>query len=929
MKCICSWGAMACVGVLGFSALSAASGIQLSGKIHGIDGKPLSGVSVSLTNAGLNTNTDSTGAWRLDLAPGSGWFLASLASPGKDRVGSVSGRQDTLRFSLGGTVRLRDTVSVSQAGIVRVLDTTINAAVVHGYLRDSRDGQMYRTVKIGTQVWMAENLNYPGAEGGLGRCYDNRADSCAKYGRLYAWKEAMQGGHPASGSVGVKGLCPTGWHVPSDAEWTTLTDHADASGLTENAKLKAITGWNTGNGSDDYGFHALPGGVFLGNSFEGAGRYGDWWSATESDPSYLQFRYSSLRCLQTQVHDSTLSDLFVRYPDDSTYVWSRGVLTPPFSKSILTYVDTVENAVENAAIGFTAMDTTNTVTWGDYENQSTYEVSGLAAGAVTMTLVKVTNAHGNSLVYKIGVFRKRASIPWTPGIRYGNLKHHGQSYRTVQIGSQTWMAENLNDSGAERKTGTCFRNDRDFCIQYGRLYSWAEALGLDDSCNVKSCSAQVTEPMQGICPTGWHVPSAADWAGLNRYVQAFDFWERLDLRAGAGWDRWESRGDKDSYGFRALPGGIFFWPFNRYSGYSEVGAKAYFWGTSEYGFNTASTMALSGSRRSFGSGPNGMHKNAGLSLRCLLTTAPVAHDSTLSALVVSGGGTLSPPFSKSTLVYADTVANAVSAVRVDCNASDSSSKIAVLNSGFLDKCSESEYGLSARDVRAIRVKVTNANGNSLVYTVKVFRKDTVPLPIHWTSGITYGSLKHRGQSYRTVQIGSQTWMAENLNDSGASGTQGNCVDKKGFVCGKYGRLYTWAEALGLDDSCKMKSCSAQVVKPIQGICPSGWHVPSDAEWTILKNYVDSFERAEDAKLKAAVGGGGGNGGDEHRFRTLPGGFAAFTSTDSCAGSRERWWSSSEEKKSFSWFAGMFNGNGHLGRSYDQKWNRFLLRCLED
>jgi uncharacterized protein (TIGR02145 family) len=129
---------------------------------------------------------------------------------------------------------------------------------------DSRDNKVYRKVPIGGQTWMAENLNYV-AEGS--KCYENSAENCAKYGRLYNWATA-------------KTACPTGWHLPSDDEWTTLTNNVDG---TAGKKLKSSTGWNNdGNGTNEYLFSALPGGNGYSNgSFSNAGNFGSWWSATE------------------------------------------------------------------------------------------------------------------------------------------------------------------------------------------------------------------------------------------------------------------------------------------------------------------------------------------------------------------------------------------------------------------------------------------------------------------------------------------------------------------------------------------------------------------------------------------------------------------------------------------------------------------------
>ena len=135
---------------------------------------------------------------------------------------------------------------------------------------DSRDKKVYKKVKIGGKWWMAENLNYDVPEVKTDVCYDRKKDNCAKYGRLYDWNTAMK-------------ACPAEFHLPSDDEWTTLTDYVGGE-KTAGAKLKSTSGWNNnGNGTDDYGFSALPGGVGKSDgSFGGAGNYGNWWSGSAS-----------------------------------------------------------------------------------------------------------------------------------------------------------------------------------------------------------------------------------------------------------------------------------------------------------------------------------------------------------------------------------------------------------------------------------------------------------------------------------------------------------------------------------------------------------------------------------------------------------------------------------------------------------------------
>ncbi len=152
-------------------------------------------------------------------------------------------------------------------------------------VKDCRDNQTYKTVVIGTQTWMAENLNYA-MDGSL--CYDNAASNCTLYGRLYTWAVVMGVASTYNSailgdSVNHQGICPDGWHVPRSSEWTTLENYVGGSS-TAGTYLKATSGWTSYSGisnSDSYGFSALPGGYYHGSDFYGVGNLGDWWTATE------------------------------------------------------------------------------------------------------------------------------------------------------------------------------------------------------------------------------------------------------------------------------------------------------------------------------------------------------------------------------------------------------------------------------------------------------------------------------------------------------------------------------------------------------------------------------------------------------------------------------------------------------------------------
>jgi len=160
----------------------------------------------------------------------------------------------------------------------------------------------YGTVNINGQIWMAKNW---GCYVSGSKCYDNDPANCQKYGRLYDWTTAMgidakyQKELWGGSDLNHKGICPAGWHIPSDDEWLTLVTYVERDrGCSKCAGkyLKASSGWNPlvmppafnippkeANGENTYGFSALPGGY--GSSLyssESVGDSGYWWSASES-----------------------------------------------------------------------------------------------------------------------------------------------------------------------------------------------------------------------------------------------------------------------------------------------------------------------------------------------------------------------------------------------------------------------------------------------------------------------------------------------------------------------------------------------------------------------------------------------------------------------------------------------------------------------
>jgi len=154
---------------------------------------------------------------------------------------------------------------------------------------DTRDGKKYVYVVMGSRTWMAENLNYDTKTSGS-KCYDNQESYCATYGRLYDWNTA-------------KTACPSGWHLATNADMNALMKYVnptckDDSNCGAADKLKTTSGWNddedgnSGNGTDKYGFSALPGGFYYSEEgFDLVGGYGLWW--TSDNKTYVRVMFSS------------------------------------------------------------------------------------------------------------------------------------------------------------------------------------------------------------------------------------------------------------------------------------------------------------------------------------------------------------------------------------------------------------------------------------------------------------------------------------------------------------------------------------------------------------------------------------------------------------------------------------------------------------
>ena len=209
-----------------------------------------------------------------------------------------------------------------------------NPDIDYGEMTDERDGKVYRTVKIGDQVWMAENLNYadsvttPSLKKGKSWCYNNKVKNCDVAGRHYTWAAAMDSmklatdadnpqdcdygkecGLASAGSATlVQGICPSGWHLPSKAEWETLFT-AVGGQSTAGQKLKSMIGWRAYSGitnEDAFGFFAMPDDDYF--NYGGYSTY--FWSSTEDDSKYAYCMHLYYSRDDADLYDSYKSNGF-------------------------------------------------------------------------------------------------------------------------------------------------------------------------------------------------------------------------------------------------------------------------------------------------------------------------------------------------------------------------------------------------------------------------------------------------------------------------------------------------------------------------------------------------------------------------------------------------------------------------------------------
>ena len=769
------------------------------------------------------------------------------------------------------------------------------------------DGNVYNTVKIGGQCWMKENLrttkyadgtaipaggDYSSSYNSYYYDYSSSSIALVNRGYLYNWPAVMHGASSSSSNPsGVQGICPTGWHVPSEAEWTELEDYVGSQsqflcGSNNVAIAKALastSGWDYTSGAcvvgnnqsinNSTGFSVFPAGTYWCNfsfHYSNSGFNTCLWSST-GNSNYEARGYFLSRDGSVMSHSSveTCRGYSVRCLWDSvveTQISLPTVITDSVTAVSSFYATTGGNVISSGG----GIVSARGVCWGTEQNPTiddNYSSGGQGAGTFTIIITGLSPA----TTYYVRAYATNSvgtvygeewsfttTVPEDTVCPQSVTDIDGNTYSTVRIGGQCWMRENLRTTKYADGSSVIYGNDyysnsmgcwyypnNDSTNKqaYGLLYNWPAVM------HGMTSSDATPSGVQGICPEGWHVPSEAEWRQLTDYVSSqSEYWCDGDstniskaLASPIGWGFCNStcsvcnQSPNNATGFCAMPAGYGYWGF---------GDGTSFWSATSVSSSKAKTLWIG---KSYSwveySVPSYIRS---YSVRCLydeeqsqyfptVSTDPVTNISSTSA--VCGGNITS---SNGSAVIARGVCwsifhnPTVSDAHSTDGAGEGSFTSAVIN-------------LSPNNTYYVRAYASTAYGT--VYGNEV----SITIPVN-LSGDEYSCpntpilYDADGNAYNTVQLGGQCWMRENLRTTkyadGSAIAFGNnnyssntghwyYPDDDTTFKSNYGLLYNWPAV--------MRGSPSSETNPsgVQGICPTGWHVPSVAEWKQMTDYVSS------------------------------------------------------------------------------------------
>ncbi len=457
------------------------------------------------------------------------------------------------------------------------------------------DGNTYNTVQIGTQCWMKENLKTTKYRNGTNITFPGTNNTAwqTNTAGAYAWPMNDIGWKSAYGALynwyavtNANGICPDGWHTPTNDEWTVLTGFVGGTDSPNGNKLKSCRQeysplggdcstsehprWaedyqGDNYGTDNFGFSAHAAGFRSDESDLGSVGYdGLWWSSTNFDTNEAWYRALTYYQGEIYGYDYSYSKNFgmsVRcIKSDGSQATIPTVTTTAITNIATTTTTSGGNVTNDGGLQVTARG----VCWSTYQNPTianskttdgsgtgsfTSLITGLTANTTYFVRAYATNSAGTAYGNELSLSTLAMSCPSS-----FTDSRDSKVYTAVLIGNQCWMKQNLNIGtrieGTTEQTNNatiekyCYNNTEANCTTYGGLYQWNEMMQYSTTPGVK-----------GICPTGWHLPTDADWTTLTTYLGGESVSGGRMKETGT--THWASpnTGATNSSGFTALPGG--------------------------------------------------------------------------------------------------------------------------------------------------------------------------------------------------------------------------------------------------------------------------------------------------------------------------------------------------------------------------------------
>lgn len=486
-------------------------------------------------------------------------------------------------------------------------------------------GQNYNTIEIGTQCWLKENLNVGNVVNSSTTqtdnnivekyCYNNNSINCDIYGGLYQWNEVMN--YTTLQNQSVRGICPTGWHMPSSSDWNQLGDYVGGQSVAGGPlKKEGYVRWDYPNvgATNSSNFTGFGGGRFSA-TFDGLKSIGWFWT---SDRNITDTIYSYIRQLSKD-------DFALTYITDFNWraLSVRCVLGNGIDRADVTTNDVV-NITDTTAIchGYVNADGGSSVTsrgmcWNTSINPTTinnHTTDGNGLGAFTSNLTGLTQ---NVTYYVRAYAINAAGIDYGDNIEFTTPPHDpcggltsiildGKTYNLVQIGNQCWFKENLdrgtmiNVSANQTNNGVtekyCYDNNPTNCNTYGGLYQWDEMMNYS-----------TTQGSQGLCPIGWHIPTNSDWTMLMNYLGGSTVAGGKMKEMGTGHWNYPNTGATNESEFTGLPGGYSIYP----SYYYNINMSGVFYSSTPI---YVMDLEYNSEGAFIGNSPNG---TSGYSIRCV------------------------------------------------------------------------------------------------------------------------------------------------------------------------------------------------------------------------------------------------------------------------------------------------------------------------